>query len=138
MLAAVALVALGLWVGVLTWAGATIAGADVPFGKLVATGLNALPTSLLFLGLGALAYAVAPRHGAGIAYGVVSVAFVWELFGALLGAPAWTLDLSPFHHVGRLPAGSFEAGAAAIMLAIGVAAGALSLVAFRRRDLAGV
>jgi hypothetical protein len=50
-------------------------------------------------------------------YGAVSLAFVWELFGALLGAPSWTLDLSPFHYVGLVPAQPFRSTAAIVMLA---------------------
>ncbi len=57
------------------------------------------------------------------------------LFGALLGAPQWLLDLSPFEHVALVPAQPFRTGSAAAMLAIGVAAAGAALAAFRRRDL---
>jgi ABC-2 type transport system permease protein len=65
------------------------------------------------------------------------VAFVWDLSGSVLGAPSWVLDLSPFRHVGLVPSQPFRAGAAAVMLAIGAAAVAVSMWAFRRRDLTG-
>jgi ABC-2 type transport system permease protein len=104
---------------------------------VIGAGANTLPASLLFLGIAALAFAAVPRASAGIAYGLTTVAFVWELFGALLGAPAWTLDLSPFHHVGLVPAQSFKAGAAAAMVGIALAACAASLLIFERRDLTG-
>jgi ABC-2 type transport system permease protein len=39
---------------------------------------TALPVALLFLGIAALAYAVVPRASAGIAYGLVTVAFLWQ------------------------------------------------------------
>src|ERR1700733_13210309 len=55
----------------------------------------------------------APRHGVGAAYGLVSLAFVWDLFGSLLSAPAWLLGLSPFNHVGLVPAQPFRLNAAA-------------------------
>ena len=84
-----------------------------------------------------LAFAAAPRAGAGVAYGVVAVAFVWERFGAMLGAPAWTLDLSPFHQVGLVPAQPFKATAAAIMLALAAAAAVAATRLFERRDLTG-
>jgi ABC-2 type transport system permease protein len=67
----------------------------------------------------------------------VSVAFVWELVGALVGGPAWLVDLTPFEHVGLVPAEPFRVGAAGLMLGIA----GLSMVAaawiFERRDLTG-
>jgi ABC-2 type transport system permease protein len=128
---------LALAAGVLAWAGAAVQGAGVSLPRLLEAGANCLPASLLFLGLGAVAFALVPRATSGLAYGIVSVAFAWELFGALLGAPAWTLGLSPFHHVGLVPAQPFKATAAVLMLAIAALAAALALVRFRVRDLAG-
>ena len=59
--------------------GATAVGADVSVPRLLGAGLNVLPAAVLFLGLGALLVAVLPRLGVGIAYALVSLAFVWEL-----------------------------------------------------------
>ena len=137
VLAAAAAAVLSLLAGVLAWAGAASQGADVAFAGMVKAGANCLPSGLLFLGLGMLAFAVLPRAGTGIAYGLASLAFVWDLFGALLGAPAWTLDLSPFHHIGLVPAQPFRAGAAAAMLAIAAAASVVAVRIFERRDLTG-
>jgi ABC-2 type transport system permease protein len=75
---------------------------------------------------------------AGIAYGLVAVAFVWNLFGSLLGAPKWLVELTPFAHVGLVPAQPFRATAALIMLALAALASLSAVWAFRRRDLAGV
>jgi ABC-2 type transport system permease protein len=117
--------------------GATAAGASVSFPKLLAGGLNCLPASLLFLGIGALLIAVAPRQGVGLAYGLVAIAFVWYIVGALLKAPGWLRGVSPFDQVGFVPATEFRGGPAAVMLAIGAIAAALALVRFRNRDLVG-
>jgi polyether ionophore transport system permease protein len=130
-------VALALGAGVLAWAGARSQGADVSLPDMLGAGANCLPTALLFLALSALAFAARPRATSGIAYGLVSVAFVWQLFGAALGAPAWLLGVSPFHHVGLVPAQSFKALAAAIMLALAAAGLAAAFALFARRDLAG-
>ena len=135
-LAAAAALVLALVAALLAWAAAESQGSDVDLGGLLEAGLNCMPAALLFLGVSALVFAVAPRATAAVAYGLVSVAFCWYLFGALLGVPAWTLDLSPFQHVALVPAQSFKLGEALIMVAIGVAAGAGSILAFRRRDLA--
>jgi ABC-2 type transport system permease protein len=128
---------LALVAGLLTWVGAASQGADVSFGEMLEAGANCLPTSLLFLALASLAYGVVPRASTGIAYGLVSVAFVWQLFGALLGAPKWMLDLSPFQHVALVPAQPFRITAALIMLALAATAALAGVLAFGRRDLAG-
>jgi ABC-2 type transport system permease protein len=113
------------------------AGVSVSLPRMLEAGVNCLPVALLFLGIGALAYALAPRASTGISYGLVAIAFLWQLFGALLGAPRWLVDLSPFEHVGPVPAQAFRLGPAAAMVAIGAAAAAVALAAFRRRDLLG-
>jgi ABC-2 type transport system permease protein len=70
-------------------------------------------------------------------YGLVAVAFLWQLFGSLLGAPRWLVDLSPFEHVGLVPGQPFRLGAAAVMLAVGVPSAATAIGVFRHRDLVG-
>lgn len=137
-LALVGAVALALTAGALAWLGATAQGADVTLANMLAAGANCLPTALLFLGVGALAFALVPRAGPAIAYGLVAVAFVWDLFGGLLGLPGWLLELSPFHHVGLVPAEPFDAAGTAIMLALALVCGPAAVWLFRQRDLTGV
>ncbi|HWB22878.1 MAG TPA: ABC transporter permease subunit [Gaiellaceae bacterium] len=117
-------------------AGAKIVGAQVSFVRLLEAGLNCLPACLLFLGLATLLVAAAPRHGVGAAYGLVCVAFVWDLFGALLRAPSWLLGMTPFDHVGLIPAQHFRPGAAAVMVIVAMLAAGAGGAVFRRRDLA--
>jgi ABC-2 type transport system permease protein len=137
LLAGAGAAAVALAAGLLAWAGAAAQGADVSLLQMIGAGANTLPPALLFLGLGALAFALVPRASTLVAYGLVGFAFVWELFGALLEVPGWLLALSPFHDVGLVPAEPFEATAAAIMLALAAAAAIASLWVFRRRDLVG-
>jgi ABC-2 type transport system permease protein len=134
--AAVAAGVVALAAGALAWVGAAAKGADVSLAEMLGAGANTLPPALLFLAAGALAFALAPRASATVAYALVGVAFVWELFGSLLEVPGWLLALSPFHDVGLVPGEPFEPVAAAIMLALGAAATVVALFAFRRRDLA--
>jgi ABC-2 type transport system permease protein len=47
------------------------------------------------------------------------------------------IDLTPFAHVGLVPAHSFRAAAAAVMVAIGAAAALAAIALFQRRDLIG-
>jgi ABC-2 type transport system permease protein len=104
---------------------------------MLEAGVNCLPAALLFLGISALAYALVPRAGTGIAYGLVVVAFLWQLFGSLFGAPSWLVKLTPFAHVAAVPAQPLQGGAAVIMLAIGALTAGVALVAFGRRDVTG-
>ena len=136
-LAVVAAAVLGLSAGVLAWAGAESQGAHVSFMTMLGAGANCLPATVLFLGLGALAFAIVPRASAGIAYGLVALAFVWELFGSILGAPKWTLGISPFHQVALVPAQPFKATAAIVMVAVALACAMVATWLFRGRDLAG-
>jgi ABC-2 type transport system permease protein len=135
LLGAALCVVLAVVAGVFSWIGAAAQSAGVALADLLGAGLNCLPASLLFLGVGALAYAVFPRAGAGIAYALVTVAYVWELLGSLLGAPRWLVDLTPFQHIGLVPAQPFRPGAAAAMLTIALATAFMALAVFRRRDL---
>jgi len=98
-------------------------------------GANAIPTALLFLGITALAYALLPRATGGICDGLLTVTFLWQLVGSLLGPSIWVLDLTPFAHVGLVPAHPVNNAAAALLTAIGLLAGVAALAAFRRRDL---
>ncbi len=136
-LAAVGAVAISLVAGLLTWVGAESGGVSVSLGKLIEAGANCLPVSLLFLGVAALAYALVPRASGAAAYALVTVAFLWDLIGSLLGAPRWLIELTPFEHVGLVPAQPFRPGAAAVMVAIGLLTALAALAVFRRRDLIG-
>lgn len=136
-LALFAVTTLALVAAVFAWAGAAARGADVSFADLVAAAANCLPAAALFLALGALAIALAPRAGVGLIYGLVSVAFVWQLFGALVGAPTAALALSPFHDIGLVPAEPFALVGALVMAALAVLSLAAALRVFEARDLAG-
>ncbi len=137
VLAAAGATLLSLAVGLGAAAGARLVGAHVSLARLLEAGLNCLPASMLFLGLGAACVALVPRLGVGLAYGLVSAAFVWELFGAVLAAPPWLLGVSPFHHIGLIPAQPFRPAAAAVMAGAGLASALAAGAIFRRRDLAG-
>jgi ABC-2 type transport system permease protein len=137
VLAMAGAVVLAFSAGVLTWAGAAVVGAPVALVRMLEAAANTLPVALVFLGLAALAYALVPRASSAIAYALVTVAYLWQLVGALLGAPSWLRDLTPFAHVGFVPAQPFRGGAALVMVAIGVACALVAAGAFRRRDLLG-
>jgi polyether ionophore transport system permease protein len=128
---------LALVAGLLAWVGAASQGAGVAFGRMVEAGANCLPVVVLFLGLGAVALALVPRAGTTIAYSLVGATFLWETIGGLVSAPRWALGLSPFHHVGLVPAEAFRATGALAMLAIGLVAAVAAAWIFDRRDVVG-
>jgi ABC-2 type transport system permease protein len=138
LLASCAAAAISLLAGLFTWAGAASAGVPISLPRMLEAGANCLPVALLFLGIAALVYALVPRASAAIAYGLVTVTFLWQLVGSLLGAPKWLVEVTPFAHVGFVPAQPLRATAAAVMLVLAVLASLSALWAFRRRDLAGV
>ena len=123
--------------GVMAWVGARSQGVALSLSTMLGAGANCLPAAVLFLGLAALGYAALPRAGSAIAYGLVVVAYLWQLFGALLDVPGWLVKATPFAHVAAVPAVSFRAVPAAIMAGVGVAAALAALGSFRRRDLVG-
>jgi ABC-2 type transport system permease protein len=135
LLGAVAAALICVLTGLLTWAGAAAGGTSVRAWQMLEAGLNCLPAALLFLGVAALAYAVVPRASAAIAYGLLVLTFLWQAVGALVGAPGWLVGLTPFAHIGLVPAQPFKATAAVVMIGIGVAAAGVGLAVFRRRDL---
>jgi ABC-2 type transport system permease protein len=137
LLAAGGIAVIAVAASVLTWLGAISQGVTLSLARMLEAGVNCLPVGLLFLALGALAYSLLPRASVGIAYGLVAVAFLWYLTGALLGAPRWLVDLTPFRHVGLVPAAAFKPVAAVVMAAIGMLAAVAAIAAFERRDLIG-
>jgi ABC-2 type transport system permease protein len=136
-LAVGATVGLSFVAGASAWLGATSAGASISLAKMLEAGVNAVPVALLFLGIAALAFAVLPRASTGIAYAVVGIAFLWNLVGSLTSAPDWVVKLTPFAHVGLVPAQSFRGVDAAVMVAIAAVAAVAAIGAFGRRDLVG-
>ena len=136
-IAAAGAVAVALSAALSAWAGAALSNAHVALVAMLEAGANCMPLALMFGGLGFLAFATLPRAAGGITYGLVCVAFVWELFGSLLGAPRWLVQATPFQHVAFVPAQPFKLGAAAVMVLVALAGSALAFGAFRRRDLTG-
>src|SRR5581483_10795948 len=104
--------------GLLAWIGAGLRGAGVGLGQMLVAGLNCLPAALVFYAIGALVWALWPRWTSAVAFGSVAVAYLIELIGALTKAPAWVLDVSPFHHVAPYPAIAVNKGAAGAMVVV--------------------
>ncbi len=131
-----AVVLVSLAAAILTWAGAVSQGVSLSLPGMLGAGLNLVPVGILFLGIAALAYAIVPRAGTAIAYGVLTITYLWQLFGKLLGAPAWLVNATPFAHVALAPTQSVRLGAAGVLVGVGIAAAFIAITWFGRRDLA--
>jgi ABC-2 type transport system permease protein len=134
-LALAGVVVLSLATGVLAWAGTAIESAGISLGSMLEAGVNCVPIACVFLALSSIAFALAPRASVGISYGILALAFVWQLLSGLLGAPSWLRALSPFDHVGLAPAQPLKTGAMLAMLGLAALGAAASVWAFARRDL---
>jgi ABC-2 type transport system permease protein len=131
MVAVTAAAFLSLVAGTLAWVGARLAGVDVSLAQLLLAATNCFAAAALFIGVGALA----PRAGVAIVYALVTVLFLWQLFGSLLGAPRWLIDVSPFVHLGFAPARPFRIGPVVVMLALGALTATAAAVRLARRDI---
>jgi len=135
LVAAGATIVLSLAIGFLAWAGSAATSGGVGLGAMLTAGANCIAVSLLFLALGALLFAWLPRPSPGAAFGLVGVAFLWELVGALISAPWWLLTISPFHHVTQAPLAAVDRRGTLVMLVIAAIAAAAAVERFARRDL---
>jgi ABC-2 type transport system permease protein len=136
-LAVVALAVVALAAGAFAWLGAVTQGVSLSLPRMLEAGANCLPVAILFLGVAALAYAAVPRASTGIGYGLLVAAYLWQLFGSLLGVPRWLVHATPFAHIGLVPVESMRWSADGVMLAIGAFAGLAAIERFARRDLSG-
>ncbi len=95
-----------------------------------------LPVCLFFLGLTLLAFAWLPRVTIPLAWAFVAVTAIVGVFGPLLQAPAWLINLSPFTH-SPVPAGDATDWAGGFwLLGIALVAAALAIASMRHRELA--
>lgn len=134
--AAIALAMGALAAGLAGWVGSVAGSAGAGIGVMLEAALNTMPPAVLFLGLATLAYGFAPRETTTLGYGVVMATFLISMIGETLRAPAWVLDISPFHYLALVPGTSINVGAAVGMVVLGLAAVGAGLYGFERRDLA--
>jgi len=130
--AAIAVVA-----ALLAWLGGRAAGVSLSSSAMVGAAANCVAMAVLFGGIAAITFALLPRATAILPYALLTLAFLWQLFGELFGAPRWLTDLTPFAHLGLAPGQPFRLVPVLVLAAIGVAAASLALEGFQRRDLVG-
>jgi ABC-2 type transport system permease protein len=103
--------------------------------RVLGGALVQLPAVWVMAAVGAALFGLLPRLVVGGTWAVLAVVLFITTFGQPLRLAQWTLDLSPFGHLPRLPAASFTATPLAWLLATAAVLAAAGLAAFRRRDL---
>lgn len=117
------------------WTGAALTGERLRFGSLLAAAANSLPLIVTTVGAATAVLALAPR-AVSFVHALVATAFLWDSVGTALKAPAWSLEVSPFHALARMPMQHFAVSPALVLTMLGLGLFALALLSFRRRDLA--
>ena len=120
-----------------TWVAAVSRGAHLSFAPMLGAALNLLPVTVLFLGIGVLAFGAFPRAAPAVMFGAIAGTYLLQLVGAFASVPRAVLDLSPFHHVAPAPAVSVRAGSALVMTLIGVVCAVVGTELFAHRDVVG-
>jgi ABC-2 type transport system permease protein len=128
---AAALGAAGLGTGV---AYALVAGSPGDVLRLLAASLVYLPATLVAIGVTVALFGLAPR-ATGLAWALLGFWLVVGMFGQVLRLPAWVTRLSPYQHVPKLPAASFELLPMVVLAVVAVALAAVGVAGFRARDL---
>ncbi len=137
MVGGMAVLTAGLLGGIFAWLGAAAQHTGLRFSALVSAGLNTVPAGVCLLGIGAMAWALAPRQTSAVVYGVVAWSFLVELLAGIVGSNHWLLDTSIFHQLAPAPAESPDWVSGTVMIGIGIVLGVIGAAWFSRRDLAG-
>ncbi|MGH3478511.1 MAG: ABC transporter permease [Nocardioidaceae bacterium] len=117
------------------WLGAVLTDAGVSFGDALAAMLNPLPVAAVFGGLAAFAFGAVPRLTVGVSATATVMMYLLEALGPALDLPEWVLSVSPFHHLTTVPAESFAATSAAVMVAVAAGLTLTGQLLFNRRDV---
>jgi ABC-2 type transport system permease protein len=125
----------GAAAGLLGWVGAASQHSGVSFTRLVEAGLNAVPPAVFLLGLGTLIHGALPRLAPAATYGFIAWSFLVEFVGSVVKVSHWLLDTSVLYHIAPVPAVNPHWVSAAMLVALGVAAAAVGIRLFDRRDL---
>lgn len=139
-----ALLAMGLIIGVFTYAGGVKAGADFGLGGAILYGVN---ISLICAMFGAIALLLAQfinerRTAAGATSGILLVVIILDMVHRVVPNTEWISRLSPVYYYNLskplIPSYGTNFGAMLLMLALSVFLTAAAVWLFARRDIDGV
>jgi ABC-2 type transport system permease protein len=103
LLLATAGLSAGLGYGILTGSVST----QVP--SLLGAAAARLPATMALAAVAILLFGLLPWESTGLAWSAVALAGVIAVFGPPLQWPAWTMDISPFTQIPKLPGGAASA-----------------------------
>jgi ABC-2 type transport system permease protein len=135
---AVVVVALGgaVWLLLVTGVAMAVgaAGSEVSFGGTLAAAVVQIPAVAVVAGLALLALAQGSR------YAVLGWAFVVAFFlvgpvAEMLQLPGWVAGLSPYSHVPKVPAESFQVGPELVLVVLATLVVATAWWRYRERDI---
>lgn len=118
-------------------AGAVLATASdaTLIGDVLGAALAQLPAALVFLGVLALVFTLAPALTAGLGWGILGLTFFVGVFGPLLGLPESVIKTSPFANT-PLPFGDdVDWTGGVVMVAVSALTIGAALALMRRREL---
>ncbi|WP_194833588.1 polyketide antibiotic transporter [Nocardia sp. XZ_19_369] len=119
------------------WAGAVLAGAPLTLGDALAGAANVAPVALLALGAAVLALGWRPDAVDVIGAIPVVGGFLLDVLAQSTGAPGWIRQISPFAHLAAVPDTAPNWAAGTTLTAITIAAIAIGMYGYARRDLQG-
>lgn len=108
-------------------------GADEAW-RMTGFALAYLPGPLVLAAVAVVLVGWAPR-AAGAAWAALALVFVVGWLGGLLELPRWVTDLSPFTHLPAVPAEDLRVLPPLVLGGLTLAAVAVGLAGFRRRDI---
>lgn len=102
--------------------------------KVIGAAVIQIPAVWVVVGLAMALFGLFPRLTS-VSWGALVVFLLLGQLGQILQFPQWSLNLSPFSHIPRLPSAELEILPLLVLAAIAVVMTAAGLFGFRRRDL---
>jgi len=139
-----ALLAMGLVIGLLTFAGGAKVSSDLTLGSSIAFGVNIALICAVFLSIALLVsqFTQERRTASGVTAGILVVAIVVDMVHRVVPNTVWFSQLSPVYYYNLskplVPGYGPNPGAMLILLALSMLLGAAAVWLFARRDVGGV
>ena len=139
-----ALLAMGLVIGLLTFAGAAKVSSDLSLGAALAFGLNLALICAVFLSIALLIsqFTQERRTASGVTAGILLVAVVVDMVHRVVPNTVWLSQFSPVYYYNLskplVPGYGANFGAMLFLLALSGLFGAAAVWLFARRDVGGV
>ena len=131
-----AVLIVGIFSAICSWAGAAIQHNGIAFHSYITAGINAIVPAIFTLGIGIFALGFMPRLTTIIAYSVVAWSFLISMISSGIKLNHWVLDTSIMTHMNLAPAVSPNWTSALVIILLGIAVALLGILRFNRRDLA--